>query len=364
MRVGLLTFHAAYNYGAMLQAFATQKVLEEIGVEVEILDFYPKANERKNLNLNLTFSIKQIIKQFIALFDDDIQYKYTKFKKFRSRMKLTTRYYSLEDLERAELNYDMIIVGSDQVWNIQNGINEMYLLDFVPKHIPKISYASSFGAAIVSDEYSSIFVKHLTTFKAVSVREIDGVNFLQKLLRKKVSHVLDPTLLLTLDHWKRLITRIPIDYDYVFTYGLSKNEKSIEFLRAVSERYNLPVIGIPMGERVPKEFDTEKDIKDAGPDEFLSYLHGATVVVTGSFHGLAFSINFNKTFYVIKHDSRNSRMDSLLKILGLTERQEYTPDDVKNLKGEDLYIDFRGVNCKLSEERIKSQKYLTTALFQ
>ena len=167
-----------------------------------------------------------------------------------------------------------------------------------------------------------------------------------------------------MNHWKTLITKVPIDYDYIFTYGLSNNKKSVDLLRAISERYHLPIIGIPMGKRVPKGFNTKKDIKNAGPMDFLSYLHGAKVVVTGSFHGLAFSINFNKTFYVVKHDTRNSRMGSLLEILDLTERQECTPNTVKLLQEKDLYIDYKEINSKLSDERIKSQDYLKTALFQ
>ena len=145
----------------------------------------------------------------------------------------------------------------------------MYLLDFVPKHIPKISYASSFGTNTISDKYIPIFKKHLTTFKAISVREIDGANIIQKILGKKIDHVLDPTLLLTVNQWRNFITEVPIGHDYIFTYGLSNNKKCIEFLRAVSKRYNLPIIGIPMGERVPKAFDTENDIINAGPEDFL-----------------------------------------------------------------------------------------------
>ena len=87
------------------------------------------------------------------------------------------------------------------------------------------------------------------------------------------------------------------------------------------------------------------------------------MVVTGSFHGLAFSINFNKTFYVVKHDTRNSRMDSLLKILNLMERQEYTPDKVSRLQEDELYIDYKEINSTLINERIKSLSYLKTALF-
>ncbi len=364
MKVALLTFHTAYNYGAMLQAYSTQKALDEIGVEVEILDFYPKSYERKNKNINFTLDVKLSIKKLAALFDTNIQEKYTKFKKFRSYLNLTTRYLSLEELEQENLDYDFVIVGSDQVWNAQKGMDEMYLLNFVPQHIPKISYASSFGTNLIPDKCLPVFEKHLSTFKAISVRETDGVKILQKILKKNVTHVLDPTLMLTINHWKTLITDIPIDYDYIFTYGLNKNKQSAELLKAVSERYNLPIVGIPMGKRVPKEFNTKINIKNAGPIDFLSYLHGAKVVVTGSFHGLAFSVNFNKTFYLAKHDTRNSRMDSLLEILSLTERQEYTPKRVHLLKEKDLYINYENINSKLAEERIKSQNYLKKALFQ
>jgi len=155
MKIGIYTIHTDYNYGAMFQAYATQKALEKLGHEAELVNVFTKIQEYKNEYNILSFSPKQFISFFYAKLNPRIQLKFKRFKKFHENMKLSKRFNTLEEMYLNPLNYDIHLVGSDQVWNLEKGFStkNYYFLDFLGDDDIRIAFASSFGTSEILDIY-------------------------------------------------------------------------------------------------------------------------------------------------------------------------------------------------------------------
>ncbi len=360
MRIGIVTVHSAYNYGAMLQAFATQKVLTEMGHQVQFIDCYPLDLEKSNEGRKIDFTPKGLALFLLLLMSKKQKKRLERFRKFRARLHLTKRYYSRQEIYDAPPKFDVYMVGSDQVWNMEHGMSTFNFLDFVKDKIPKkISYASSFGTENIPDEYKKKLKELLADFSAISVREDDGVKIIKEATGRNSVQVLDPTLLLSENKWEEYIGQKPnVDGGYILIYALANTKESVKLVEALRKRYKLNVIGIPMGQRVPSKFGLDLEVKDAGPLEFVSLFRHAKVVCTSSFHGLAFAINFEKTLFVVKHPTRNSRLNSMLSLLGLEDRQYYSPQKIEALSDQDLFMDYSKITPILDRQRINSKKFL------
>ncbi len=360
MRIGIVTVHSAYNYGAMLQAFATQKVLTEMGHQVQFIDFYPIELEKLNSNQKIDFTLKGIVLFLFLKVSIKHRKKFKRFRKFREQLSLSKRYFEKKEIYETPPKFDVYLVGSDQVWNMENGMNTFNFVDFVKdKTSKKISYASSFGTATIPDQHKAKLRELLADFSAISVREADGVEIIEEATGKDAIQVLDPTLLITKDKWEELLpSERTLNYDYILIYALNNTEESARLVEAVKKRYRLPVVGIPMGYKVPDKYKVDQEIKDAGPLEFVSLFKNAKVVCTSSFHGLAFAINFEKTMFVVKHLTRNSRLDSMLRSMSIENRQHFSPEMIEDLGDQDLFMDFSKITPILDRQRIDSKEFL------
>ena len=358
MKISILTYHAVFNYGAMLQAFATQKVLERLGHDVEFIDFYPKDTEKENHCRQLSLSYKTILVYFYSRINPKIQMKFKRFNAFRSQMNLTKRYYSVKEIYQNPPISEAYIVGSDQVWNCERGIDSFYFLDFLKRNNNKISFASSFGTSQIPRKYYFELKELLSDFKAISIREDDGVRIIKEATGRIPVQVLDPTLLLKKNEWQNYIKGKNVQGDYILIYELNKSIESLSLLEAVRKRYKITVVGVPVGVKVPSEFNVDKEIIDAGPIEFINLFYHAKVICTSSFHGLAFAINFEKTFYIVPHPNRNSRLNSLLKALKLLNRQTYSAANILNINDSEIFMDYTETRCLLNGLREKSINFL------
>lgn len=359
MKVGILTIHAAYNYGAMLQAYATQEALKKLGHEVQIIDFYPIDLEQSNLMTKTPKSIKELVKYVFAKLNPHVQKKIRRFNEFRGLMQLSSRYYSKEELYRSPPKFDLFLVGSDQVWNMERSFNSFYFLDFINSK-NKISYASSFGTSSIPAEYHKELKEHLSTFSAISTRESDGVRIIKDAVGIDATQVLDPTFLLTAENWAKIAADKQFKGDYILAYGFSKSAQFGELISSVKKRYQLPIVAIAIGSHYPYKVD--KCFLNTGPKEFIALFRDAKVVCTDSFHGLAFSIHFRKTFFSIPHPTRNSRLDSLLSLLNLKNRQIENSKKISDLQETELNINYSAIET-LIEENIKlSFDYLKTSI--
>jgi len=337
MKIGILTIHTAFNYGAMLQAYALQIAIIRLGYDVQIIDYYPKEVEKTNFMRNITPNPRQIVKYIYARINPNVQKKINRFNAFRNRMQLTSRYFDRNELYLNPPSFDAYMVGSDQVWNMERGFDSFWFLDFVKDKL-KISYASSFGTATIASEYNKKLKEQLTGFNAISVRESDGVNIIKEATGLNAIQVLDPTFLLSDGDWIKLAARRQFRGDYILAYGFSRSIEFNKLIINVKNRYKLPVVAIAIGTHFP--FDVDKCFLNVGPSEFLALFRDAKAICTDSFHGIAFSINFRKTFFSIPHATRNSRLDSLLSLLNLRDRQYSNVTDILDLSVDELTINY------------------------
>lgn len=362
-KIGVFTIHGAYNYGAMLQAYATIRKLEQLGFDAEVYNFLSREYELARENRALPKSLKELFNFFYCRVDRKIKLRYSRFKSFHDEMKLSTRVFSLDDVYSNPPKYDVNIVGSDQVWNLQKGFKDknFYFLDFLKPESLKMSYASSFGTSTIENRYNDKLKKLLTSFHALSVREDDGVEIIKNATGLDAQQVLDPTFLLSDSEWNAVAGEEDlIEEPYILYYGFSKDKKIEDIVNAFSKKLNLPVIAVSPGIHFP--FKVKRVYKEAGPKEFINLVRQANLVLTGSFHGLAFAINYAKDFYLIEDSKRNSRMLSALRLFRLENRVVLSASEVANLKQEDMRIDYNITGVLLAEKRLESINWLNTAV--
>ncbi len=203
MKVGIYTIHNAHNYGAMLQAYATQAFLRQNNIDAEIVNVFTK-DALKRLQYKLPWnSIKNIAKNILAICHPLVRKKIQRLFEFHHSMALSKKYESIDDLYKNPPCYDIHLVGSDQVWNLQKGFKErnIYFLDFLKNNEIKMSYASSMGNPNIAETLYPRLKELLSTFKAISTREKDAAILLSKVTGGDVDYVLDPTFLLSSDEW-------------------------------------------------------------------------------------------------------------------------------------------------------------------
>ena len=270
--------------------------------------------------------------------------------------------YDKSDLVRLQNEFDKIIVGSDQVWNPEFCKERpmRYLLDFVNDDNKKVSYGSSFGVSDIQEELKTGFIQYLSKFKFLSVREEAGKSIINGLLGRDVPVVLDPTLLLNRNEWEQF-ARLPKEDNYIFLYEAFSNQEAVNFALALSRKTGLRIIHKRVHDY---EMKNERQYRYMSPEEWMGYILKANYVVTTSFHGTAFSINFNKQFFVLPRQKTSSRQDTILKRLGLEDRKI----DSTNMIDDGFFcrikdIDYSRVNPILEEERMKSLNYLRKIVF-
>ena len=372
MRVGILTiFSGNYNYGGMLQAYALNKVINSMGYDAYTVNFeygtnplYPTMVSRCK-----QYSLPQIIKKFIEirlekktyLIADKLQKRKSFFRKFSHDYIKQTEMYS--DYTKIGHDFDVLVVGSDQVWN-PNMMRRPLILD-IPTTSKKISYASSIGRSDLSEYERSYIFPLLEDFDNIGVREQSLEEILDEAGIKSTT-VLDPTLLISKDAWSNIANCRMIENPYVLIYSFSK----CEFKTDISEYWKLKgrqVVYIPYAKQSYNKYDCIDDVAtplfDVGPKEFLSLIKYADHIYTDSFHGSVFSILFERQFSVFERSgknnkvSMNSRIYDLLNDFGLYERM------LKNdIKKELKVIDYTIVTPILERKREKSLKWLYAAL--
>ncbi|WP_282132730.1 polysaccharide pyruvyl transferase family protein [Cellulophaga baltica] len=364
MKIGIYTIHSAYNYGAMFQAYGTQKGLEKLGYESEFVNLYTVESEKKNESKIVSFKPKPFLKYLYARLNPKVQLKYKRFRDFHSQMNLSKRYYSLNEIYNNPPKYDIHLVGSDQVWNLERGLADRpyYFLDFINNNERKISYAASFGTSKIEKKHNQNLKSLLSGFNAIGVREDDGVDIIKEATGLDATQVLDPTFLLNAEEYNEIASERLIKEDYILYYGFDNSEISRQLIINLKKRLKLPVVAFSGSNFFP--FKVDYFIKEAGPKEFLSLFKHATFICASSFHGLAFSIHFRKSFISIKHPTRNSRMETVLNKFNLMDRQARNAKDVLEMSDQNLFVDYNKFEDKIEEERIKSFSWLKDSLMK
>ncbi len=375
MKAGILTFHYAHHYGAQLQAYALMKAIEGFGVDCEIINYVRPDTIDGNRLFKKKLSIRAIISNADTLINyRSLKKRYDRFNDFvRTDMKLSQKFYgSYQELADDPPAYDVYVCGSDQIWNPMIFKEKTYDPAFFAEFASggrRVSYAPSFGISSIPEDRREQLAGYLEKFHRVSVREKQGEKIIRDISGKDAATVLDPTLLLTGEEWGRLAAPAEVNGPYLLCYFITDAGKYAEYVRAVSEKFKLPVISLCGSRRVVPQ--TIRRILDAGPREFLGLFAGASAVCTDSFHGTVFSLVFNREFYCF--DSSNdtaktvsSRLHNILDITGLTARLYPIVKGVGGfaglIAGETGTIDYQYVRRIISEKRDESLSYLKEAL--
>jgi hypothetical protein len=347
-KIGIVTFHRSVNYGAVLQSYALKYMINTLGAQCNIIDYknpyIEEINKVKFLDFN---SIKSLINGILTYHSRKA--KFGKFVDFRKEYLMPVKF-------KNDLDYDAFITGSDQVWNYKlSQFDTTYFLDFVKDNNKKNSYAASFGISEIPNEHTEKYKNLLIDFNKISVREEQGLQIINTLLKREAPVVLDPTLLLDMGEWKNTF-RINNNSEkkYILLYLMIPDPNLIEFAEYLSKETGYEVIYIT--DKVKKSINATY-ARTVSPIEWLELFMDATYIVTNSFHGVAFSINFNKNFFMSLLPSTanvNSRLENIINLFGLENRKI-----VKGQK-ENIFenIDYSRVNYILEQERVNSINYL------
>lgn len=364
-RVGLLTIHWAHNYGAFLQAYATQKIIEKTGNTCEIIDYQSEKQEsayhlfRKELTLSALFgnirnllSIKRV-QERRRVFQNEITHNLS-----LSSRRLRNR----EELAAVVSEYDLLLAGSDQIWNVRiEAFDPVYFLPFATA-VKKVSYASSLGDSCNqwSQREKSFLKSSLSGMDRIAVREESGARLIRDLTGNMPEVVLDPTLLLTSEEWKDLNNIGENRYgDYLLFYSVLSDEKAVAYVKRLSVCLGLKVLCPHPRNRYELSAPFIR-MSEVGPGEFINLIAHARMVCTTSFHATVFSLLYRKPFYSITYGD-GGRIRGLLSSLELeTQLAETTTDEAR------FYsiprIDYDQVHDLLEKRKAGSLNYLKSIL--
>ena len=339
-KVGIITMHKVPNFGSALQAYALQQKVDSLGYDAEIVDYYypneyhcekqglayfPQRSLIRLLLLNvvgqilLFLRIDKFRKRSIESIERfRLQKNYRRF--YRKYFKLSRFYGSMDAIKNNPPDYDVYMTGSDQVWNSRFiGDDSAFFLGFAGTGKPKVSYAASISNRGIDKEYEKKYQQYLKEYKSISVREASTAKIVSDLTGRDVSVVCDPSLLLDKDEWLKIFPKKTLVEGeflllYVQSYSFDPYPNIVSFTQRMAERLGLKVV-VLMGLKEGYAVDGASVFETAGPFEFLQLFRDARFVITTSFHGTAFALNFGKDFYsVVKNiDGEDCRIADFLR---------------------------------------------------
>lgn len=379
--VGLCIKYFHENYGGMLQAFATTKLLEVRGIEYELIQYEKKNSISTKIRfiprlLNQVlindkyeaFIKKQGIKKHPDFAKNDSirmnafgEFKKNKFTKF------SPVFTGYKELCQGTNRYSTVMTGSDQLWSPAGLPTNFYNLMFVPNNIRKVSYASSFGVKQIPWYQKTRTKQYLDRIEFISMRENRGSQIVKELTNKRVETILDPVFMLDKQQWAEYIPlKKESEENYIFAYFLGENSEHRQAVNELSQKTGLKVIVLRHLDQYIKSDETFGDFApyDVGPEKFLNLIRGASFICTDSFHGACFSIINEKKFMIFnrydeksKH-SKNSRIDTLCDNLEVRERR-FDGENIDKILRD---IDYSLVKEKLEMLKVNANNYLDMAL--
>lgn len=365
MNISIITYHRVYNYGAALQAYATVKCFEKLGCSAEVIDYIPPKVKDYGSFKQVLYETKlfhsNIVKCFIISLLKMSSYKKRVpiFDSFLEEyIPMTKPYYSEKELEDHLPVADLYCTGSDQVWNntYLPKFDLVYFLAFAPGK-KKISFSSSFGRKNFTSNELNEISPFLNQYSAISVREKSGLDLIKGLSVKLKECLIDPTLILTTKEWIELSENNSYT-DYILVYQLHGKSQAEDYAIALAKEIGKKTIKISLDQF--KHSKCDHVVRFPSVKMFLSLFAKASIVVTDSFHGTAFSLNFNRNFIVTMPGKTGERIQSILELTGLAERIVHSKEEACEIAKND--IDFNYCNRVILSEREKAMRFLKEAL--
>lgn len=370
-KVILTTVFSGYNYGSSLQAFAGKTILNELGYDCQLVAMKSLVKGRdirlkklatilwRSLTVKGTSGSKSLDTYQSSYNKTMIGDSAARFAKFTDEV-LQPSYLSWSELQKLAKECKVCFAGSDQIWNSSTMyVDPLYYLRFAPAE-KRVAFAPSFGRDFIADYNKEIMGKWIAEFAHISVREDSGVRLINELTGRDAVNLVDPTLMLDGEMWRKRLSITKIESNYILAYFLDKpSEKVRTAIKDMKKKLGCEVIAIPY------QFD-EMDYCDkmvpTGPIEFLTLINNAKCVLTDSFHGTAFSINFHTPFYVFERNygsaqKQSSRIMSLLSQINMLDRHE-----VPEYHEYQTLMDFSHADVILEYERSKFKQYIVNAI--
>lgn len=367
MKVLTLTTQYANNYGALLQCYALSKYLNDLDdVDCQVIQYYHPNADASWKVLGTPKDFRSLVRTLYTLFN--VKYVINRKRKLK-RMKAFTfgylplteeKYSTPESIRNNPPIADAYICGSDQIWNMKYmfGGKTVYFLDFV-KSGKRISYAASI-ADPWTDEHIKMLTPYMKKFDAISIRENGNLEQVKQIF-PQATVTIDPVFLLERNRWDELKnTERTIDEPYILCYFLSVTNQMVETVKKIKELTGYKIIHININ--ALDKFNSDYDIRDADPREFIGLISKASIVCTNSFHCSAFSVIYHRNFVFCPKAHANERIVNLQEVFGLGNVM-MTPERLQNLTKNDLEIDYSNAD-RLGGEFINySKKFLTQALY-
>lgn len=364
-RICTITFNHAHNFGSAFQTYALQQFVRRLDDDIDyrVIDFYTHNQEELYSVFKKKLSFKNLVKNSIALLHfSKLKIKHQKFEDFlRDYISLSPRYYTEYELISNPPIADYYISGSDQIWNVRaSDFSDVYYLDFVMEG-KKISYAASFGPKTIdwakydATHYSEL----LNKYEHISTREVGSAENVKILTGAQPEIHLDPTFLLADEEWRCI--QSDANYNngkYILLYCLEPSREQLQLAQAIGVKLGLPIVVLRYNNK-NDWFNPFVKMYDSGPRDFLSYIDHATLVLSSSFHGTAFSIIYKKPFYVFDGMNDN-RISNILTETKLTERSISELSDIQKVGLTPPDKD--AIEHFLQKERMRSKEYLSKAL--
>ena len=369
-KIGIITFHNSYNCGSMLQAYAMQQVVELLTQRSsEIIDF---SNEGQQILYSVrqpNNSLKNIVKNIILTpWFERIARNYASYENFKKQNFHLSHHPIRKSTDLSDANYDIVVAGSDQIWNVTiEDADDAYFLPWV-KTAKKVAYAPSFGAKNIAEfaDNPDRYAEYLRGFSDLSIRERNGLNWLQDLTGRNAELLLDPTLLLKRQDYVGIESHeLNLPSRYIFYYSPGYSRDINKLVHKISQKYNLPVIAFNTKTFYVKgmQFSGFKLPEIENPSTYLQLIKNAEVIITTSFHGTVFSSIYRKKFWTVENGGmfgNDDRVKTLMYLLDLEDRMipiEFD-DSFDYLKQKD-YDKYEHL---LEKEQEKAYGYLNKAL--
>ena len=386
-KTAIVSCYFIHNYGSMLQAYATQKLLDKLNIENETINVsgflgeFRKAQYSYILKSGINSDIFRdrlgkakniLIKKFLRNdYTSNIKQRDIKFDDFaESIIRKSQVYVSLEDLaNKCSDNYGAVLIGSDQLWLPANIAADYYTLNFVPDEMNSVAYATSFGVSTLPGDAAEMARRFLPRIKHISVREHAGQKLIKELTGRTVPVVCDPTLLFTGEEWMEIQQKDRIiEEAYIFCNFIGSTQIHRDFVRRLKKETGLKIVALTHVDHYMKCDEGYADYTpyDIGPSEFLNLIRNASYVCTDSFHSTVFSILYKKEFFEFKRytqntkQSTNSRLDTLFDLTGIRGRMLDGNENIQDCLN--MKLDYEEVHKKLAAVREESYIYLEKSL--
>lgn len=357
--VGLITLHRWYNYGSMLQAYAGNQLLNDLGYDCELIDYTPpKIDNHRSYKL---YNDDEQWNDLREKYKVEISNRKKNFERFMKLYKCSKEAYSSdEELVEKLPRYDAYVTGSDQIWNVNMRIaSKAYFLHFTLNPM-KFAFSTSIGRC--KEDKLIEYKTYIQKYRKIYMREEEGCQLIRHMCPEiEIGEMIDPTLILEMEKWNKIVpSKRLISQDYIACYATLDDELDamMPILREIGKTKNMPIV--LFGMVLPREEEGIINVVEAGPFEFIQIIRDAELLLTHSFHGTAFALNFNTPFFTYNDQLENPRKEGILKKVGLSDRIIHNKEEM--IKIINNPVDFSNANTILKHEREKAKREIKTCL--